>query len=745
MQKIVVGQYVGFCAGVKRAIELAELEAKSCSQVYTYGELIHNTFMVQKLEAQGVKVINDITDVKPTDTVIIRTHGVSQKEYDRLMATGAKIVDATCNFVKNIHTKVAEYSQKGYSIILIGHKNHPETNGIIGWCKDYQIVKDCGEIDFSLGDKFYVVVQTTFDATEYEKIVEYIEKTSKSLNKSVVIFNSICYTTKERQKEAISIASTSDVVLVVGDKKSSNTMRLKSLAEQYAKDVFLIENVGDLKSLNIKNTAYVGILAGASTPKELITEVITVADETKGIVEEGKVNETTAVETAQEPAKEKTFEEYMNENMYAPRSYREGKKVYAEVQSADESGITVSILGGGKNDSGFIAADVAELDGVAYEPANYKKGDKIDAIIITKLDNKQKSINLSKKAADELKVDDEKVEAILNGEVFEMKVERKVNGGLTGKIGSYVVFIPASELKERYVKNLDEYVGKTLALKIAPPKAPKLDENGQEIVEEGKERRKNNKRIVASHKIVVAEEKAAKVAEFLSSIEINQIVEGKVKRFSPIGAFVSVNGYDCLAHISQLAYHHIADPSEALEIGKVYEFVVLSIDHENGHVSLGYKQLQSKRYDAVRDKYAVGTVLTAKVVRVKKFAAFVSLEDGIEGKIHISQIGHEWVGDINTAIAVGQEVEVKVIGFENDDITLSIKELLPAPVVEEAEKEDAKDDAKETKSADKADKKAKKAKKEEADTEQKEYRSNAAGATLAGLFKGLDIDFDDKD
>ncbi len=738
MHKIVVGKYVGFCTGVERAIKLALEQAATHSHVYTYGELIHNTLMVQNLANKGIKVVKNIEDIHPYDTVIIRTHGVSKAEYDKLIATGATIIDATCAFVKNIHNKVAEYSQKGYSIILIGHKNHPETNGIIGWCKDYQIVKSTEEIDFSKSDKFYVVVQTTFDASEYQKIVEYIEKTSKSLDKSVVIFNSICYTTMERQKEAIAIASQSDVVLVVGDKNSSNTMRLKTLAEQYAKQVFLIENVGDVRSLNIKNTAYVGIIAGASTPKELITEVITVADETKGIVGDDKVNETAAVETAET----KTFADYMSETKYAPRTYREGKKVYAEVQSADESGITVSILGGGKNDSGFIAADVAELDGVDYDPANYKKGDQIDAIIIAKTDSKQKSINLSKKAADELKVDDEKVEAILNGEVFEMKVERKVNGGLTGKIGSYVVFIPASELRDRYVKDLDKYVGQTLALKIAPPKAPKLDENGQEIVEEGKERRKNSKRIVASHKIVVAEEKAAKVAEFLSSSEINQIVEGKVKRFSPIGAFVSVNGYDCLAHISQLAYHHIADPSEALEIGKVYEFVVLAIDHENGHVSLGYKQLQSKRYDAVRDKYAVGTVLTAKVVRVKKFAAFVSLEDGIEGKIHISQIGHEWVGDINTAIAVGQEVEVKVIAFENDDITLSIKELLPAPVEKDADKEEAKDDAKEVKAADK---KAKKAKKEEAETEQKEYRSSTAGATMAGLFKGLDIDFDDKD
>ncbi len=748
--QIKVAKNIGFCQGVKRAVDLTIEATKTSGTVYTYGELIHNSLMIKSLEKRGVKVLKDLNNVQKDDVVVIRTHGIAENEYSILREKGAKIIDATCPFVKNIHNKVKEYSDKGYSIIIIGHKNHPEINGILGWCDSAIVVKSIDELDFSINDKFYVVVQTTFDYDKYIDLADYIKKTITNLKKSVVIFNSICYTTKERQTEASNIAKTSDLVLVVGDKSSSNTMRLKDLAERLGKKVFLIQDVTDLQSVNIQNKGIAGLLAGASTPNELITEVIEIMTNANNDVVEKNNVETATTEQNTVAEKKESFADQLNK--YLPKQYREGKKVNTIVESADETGITVSIVNGGKNDIGFIQSSEAELEGVEYNPSNYTKGLEIDAIIIQKAD-KQKSINLSKKACDELKVDDEKVKKIIDGEVFEMRIDKEVKGGLTGKIGSYVVFVPASEIKDRYVSNLGEYVGKTLKLKIAPPKAVKATEGEEAQDVENKERRRNSKRIVASHKIVVEEERKAKLDQFLSSIQINQIVEGKVKRFSPFGAFVSVNGHDCLVHVSQLANYHVTDPSEVLEIGKVYEFVVKEIK-EDGRVSLGYKDLEAERYDKVRDKYAVGTVVNGTVARVKKFNVFVKLEDGIEGKIHISQLAHKFIEDINAAIQPGQEVEAKVISFEGNEINLSVKDLLPAPEVVKEEKVEAEDEnevvAKESNKADKkADKESKKsskrAKKDEtADDEQKEYVSTSNGATLADLFKNLNLDVDNK-
>lgn len=242
-----------------------------------------------------------------------------------------------------------------------------------------------------------------------------------------------------------------------------------------------------------------------------------------------------------------------------------------------------------------------------------------------------------------------------------------VKGGLLGKIGSYTVFVPASQIRIGYVKNLEDYTSKKLRLRALPPK------EGEE------EKRRNPKLIVASQRVILEEEKAAKEEAFWSTMVPGAIVSGKVKRFSAFGAFVSVKGFDCLAHISDLSWNKITDPSKVLTIGETYDFVVLKVDREAGKISLGYKQLQKKPYEIAAEKYPVGTVIKGKVERIFPFGAFVSIEDGVDGLVHVSQISHNWTKDANEVLKVGDEVEAKIIGFEDNRITLSIKELLPAP------------------------------------------------------------------
>ena len=246
-------------------------------------------------------------------------------------------------------------------------------------------------------------------------------------------------------------------------------------------------------------------------------------------------------------------------------------------------------------------------------------------------------------------------------------------GGLTAELGTYPVFIPAKEIRSGYVNDLEKYKGKKLRLRL---------------LEIRKERRKE---IIASQRVILEEEKAAKDAQraekeeaFFNTIEVGATVEGKVERVTSFGAFVSVNGFDCLAHISDLSWTGVKEVTDVLEIGKRYQFKVLKIDRENKKVSIGYKQLQPEPWDLAAEKYAEGDVVHGKVVRIVPFGAFVEIEKGIDGLVHVSQITHEWLENPTSVLSIGEEIDAKVLAFNPAErkITLSIKALQPQPEVE---------------------------------------------------------------
>jgi 4-hydroxy-3-methylbut-2-enyl diphosphate reductase len=478
--------------------------------------------------------------------------------------------------------------------------------------------------------------------------------------------------------------------LVIGDKSSSNCSKLYNLATQYCKDVKLIQNDIELDSIQINTKiAKLGILSSASTPEELTMEVfnrMTEMNKDDTLVTEEVTTQPVQdapQEEAQKPAEptvkaEQTMEELMNKSSkYSPKPFREGMRLKAEVNNADATGINVAILeGNGKNDLGFIPKEEAELDGL-YEPTNYKQGDVLDVVIIPKApQDKMRAICLSKRKFDLIKLDDERVKKILAGDEFALKCSQAINGGLLGKIGTYTIFVPASQIRMGYVKNLEEYTDKVLRLRALPPK--------EEVDEEGNPKKHHNpKRIVASQRVILEEERAEKDDEFWSNIYEGAIINGKVKRFAEFGAFVSLKHMDALVHNSDLSWSkkRVNDPSEVLEINKAYDFIVLSADRENSKISLGYKQLQKKPYEIAQEKYPVGSIITGKVARVVAFGAFVELEPGIDGLVHVSQIKHGWIQSALEAVKEGEEVTVKVMSYDNEKITLSIKELLP---VEEA-------------------------------------------------------------
>ena len=777
MNGVKIGRHIGFCRNVERAIDIARnARAASNGKIYTLGWLTNNAEVVGKLKSEGIVPVTDVTELTAGDILVVSAHGAAPGVYEYADAEGITLIDATCPNILAIHDKVARYSSEGYRVIIAGDPGHREVIGTAGYAEDCKVISGPEEAEAAVSgaDKCLLVAQTTFDYDKFGEITRKIEKLASKSSQMLVILNSICYTTIERQAEAKEIASMSDNVFVIGDEHSSNVMKLYDIAKRHAKrGAYLIESVADVKSLADKRITKPGILAGASTPKELIMEVIYTMDQNNNtvdnvetVVKTEPVAEATAETTAEEkavvtaapkakkaPAEITSMEDALNSG-YAPRTYHENMRVKATIESIEPTGVSVSLSLSGKNDAGFIAADEMELDG-SYDMSKYAVGDTLEAIIIPKGDSKSKTINLSKKKYDEILVADEAVKSILAGEEFSLTVSSAIKGGLLGKLGSYTIFVPASQIRIGYVKNLEEYVGKKLRLRILPPK--------EETVAEGEEaapaRRSNPKRIVASQRIILEEERAAREDAFWEAMQVNNIIKGKVKRFAMkdgkyFGVFVSIMNKDCLLHISDLSWSKVDDPATVLEINKSYEFVVLKADRENDKVSLGYKQLQKQPYELAAEKYHVGDVIKGKVERIKDFGAFISIEPGIDGLVHVSEICHKWISHASEVLKVGDEVEAKIISFEKNKITLSIKALQDAPVAEAVADEEGEEKPSRTarfnKRAAAADdsfkeKKERRSRQAAEDDEPHEYvTSTSVGATMADLFKSIDLKKFDK-
>ena len=273
---VIKAKTAGFCFGVKRAVDTVYEQVDVCDgPIYTYGPIIHNEEVVKDLESKGVVVLRTEEELDNVEngTVIIRSHGVEKRIYDKLEAKGLRVVDATCPFVKKIHNIVRKESAEGKYILIIGNPDHPEVIGIRGWAGEHAAVirnaDDIENIDFSKNRKICVVSQTTFNYNKFKDLVEIIKK--KSYDSSVL--NTICNATKERQTEAESIAESVDAMIVIGDKHSSNTQKLFEICRKACNNTYYIQTLDDLDLNQLGSVETVGITAGASTPNNIIEEV----------------------------------------------------------------------------------------------------------------------------------------------------------------------------------------------------------------------------------------------------------------------------------------------------------------------------------------------------------------------------------------------------------------------------------------------------------------------------------------
>ena len=638
--EIIIAKSGGFCSGVKKAVDTAL--SVDPENTYIYGEIIHNPDVVRSITERGIVMVENLDAVPCNATLIIRSHGVGVKVYEQCAKRNIRLLDCTCSFVRRTQKIVDEQSRQGKTIVIIGEKTHPEVIGLNGWCNEQAYVFSSPDEDFSiLRDKeCCVVAQTTYSEEKFQKIIKILNNICE---KTVEIFQTICYTTIGRQNEADELSKKCDAVLVIGGLNSSNTNKLYDICAKNCPNVFRLASAADFEYKKIKRFKKVGIVTGASTPNTQTQEVL--------------------LKMAMETEAKATSMEEVVANMESQPKFKKGQLIKATISSADDTGVAVLLPLAKKE----VILDKEEVDCEVYnkDDFNAKLGEEIELMVVA-----INPVKLSQKLIKKIKEEEAAIAEIQAGKEFEVVCTGFNKGGLTAELGSYTVFVPAREIRSGYVKELDKYVGKKLRLRLIEIKT---------------ERRKE---IIASQRVIIEEEraakeaaKAAKEAEFFASIHVDDVVEGKVERVTAFGAFVSVNGFDCLAHISDLSWTGVKSVTDVLEIGKKYEFKVLKIDEAAKKVSIGYKQLQPQPWDLAAEKYMEGDIIHGKVVRIVAFGAFVEVEKGIDGLVHVSQISHEFLENPTSALTIGQEIDAKIMKLDcaEKKMTLSIKALEPKP------------------------------------------------------------------
>lgn len=659
--KVIVAKNAGFCFGVRRAVKAVYEQLGRGSRVYTYGPIIHNPQVVEELASKGVVIVDDLDHIEG-GTIVIRSHGVPPQVYSLMKDKGLHVVDATCPYVKRVHNLVSRYYSRGYQIIIVGERDHPEVIGINGWCDNSAyIVNDPEQVD-SLPHitKGCVVAQTTTSYQRWEAILERLRDKVEQLE----VFNTICNTTAVRQSEAESIAKMVDVMLVIGGKNSSNTQKLYSICKAHCPKTFAVETAKDIDVSVIGPGDTVGITAGASTPDWIIKEVIDMVSQLNGekkFLSEVNGQSADLKEEEKRAALEQSQPE-MSEDISSMEAFenaitdlRPGQVVRGTILKITPEEVIISLPY--KSDGILPISELTLIDPHTGE-VKWHEGDPIDVQVV-KIDDGEGNVLLARKSLEKRLAWEELEDGFKSGKEFKGICTAVVKGGVLADVNGVRVFVPASHLSRRYVEDLNSLVGKPLRLRIL-----ELD-------------RRNN-RVVASQRVILQEEEEARKKALWDSIREGQVITGVVKKVTDFGAFVDIGGVDGLIHVSDLSWGHVGHPSEVVQENQTITVKVLSVDKERGRIALGYKQTLPQPWDNVAERYHVGDVVTGRVVRLTHFGAFVELEPGVDGLVHVSEVAEGHVNKPADVLQVGQAVNVKILDIKPEQrrISLSIKEAL---------------------------------------------------------------------
>lgn len=648
--EIITADHAGFCFGVRRAIELTEEQirlnrGKSDDQknrLFTCGQLIHNSAVTERLRENGVGEIKSLDQAGPGDTIIIRSHGEPEEFYKKAEAIGVDLVDTTCVFVGRIHQLVHKAAEEGRKVIIVGSRDHREVIATNGWCQwKGVIIQDVEEAekwaeDFEQGQDDglpLIVCQTTIRRELLDDILRVIDRYEIRYE----LKNTICNATRERQDACARLAAEVDMMVVIGDPNSSNSKKLYEIAEKYCKHAVFVRDISDLELKEVHKYNRIGITAGASTPAWIIKEVI--SSMSQNVITDEK----------------NPMYDFMDQIEDSLRLPKPGEIVEGEVIDVLDNEVIINM--GCKKD-GILRKDEVTLEDGQKLSDVFKVGDTVEAKVM-KSDEGDGGISLSKKKLEMNENYKELKEFMENKESINVEFIRAVNGGVIAQYKQVTGFVPMSQLSDRYVEKADEFIGQRADVKVI-----RVDD------------RRN--RAVFSRKAVLVEEKRKQVEEIWANLNVGDIVEGKVMRFTDYGAFVDIGGVDGLLHISEISWGKLKHPQEVLSIGDIINVKILALNEEKGKISLGLKQTQPEPWSLVGTKYVVGQIIEGKVVQIKEYGAFVELEAGLDGLVHISEIANKRVDSVSDELQVGQVIKAKIMDIDTDRhrISLSIKATL---------------------------------------------------------------------
>jgi ribosomal protein S1/(E)-4-hydroxy-3-methyl-but-2-enyl pyrophosphate reductase len=633
--KIEVAKSAGFCFGVNRAVNIVNELLSKGEKVCTLGPIIHNERIVKDLKSRGARIIENPSEAKSDEIIIIRSHGVGADTYNEIEKLGLRFTDATCPFVAKIHKIVSKVPADEY-VLIAGDAEHPEVKGIIGHCKavcftfkSLDELKNISNNNPMLVNKpITVVAQTTFNIEIWEKCNNFIKKVYTNGR----IFDTICSATSIRQREAKDIAAHSDIMVIIGGRNSSNTSKLFHVCANYCPS-YLIEGAEELPVEIIKNADYVGVTAGASTPACIIKEVLKAMADLDN-KDNGDINFAEAVE--------KTIKTVNNDDT-----------VRGLVVGISPNEIEVDI---GTKHAGYIPFTEFTDDPAAKLEELVKVGDELDLVVLH-VNDQDGTVMLSKKRFDAVKGWDDIVKASEDKTVVSGVVTDVIKGGLLASVNGVKVFVPASQSGVTRNENLDILLHKNVKMYII-------------------EINKGRKRAVGSIRQVLRDERKKLAENVWNEIEEGKEYTGVVKSMTSYGAFVDIGGIDGMIHISELSWSRIKNPAEILKVGQKVNVFVKSFDKEAKRISLGYKDKGEDPWNKFISEFKVGDIIDVKIVSFMPFGSFAQIIPGVDGLIHISQIADKHIAKPQDVLELGQTVKVKIIEIDEEKkrISLSIRE-----------------------------------------------------------------------
>ena len=635
MREVRMARHSGFCYGVERAVALAERAGAEGKHCVMLGHLIHNDAVVERLAAMGVPTVEQVEEVPDGVAVIIRSHGEPRAVYDELARRGNEVLDATCPNVAAIHKLVERAEQEGRQPVIMGTPGHPEITAIAGWCLSPVVLADAKALEEWLAEDtarrespLTLVSQTTSTREAWDESV----KKAKKECTNIKVFDTICSATCKRQQAAQQLAAECDAMVVVGDRKSSNTKRLAELCEALCPTVLWIERAEELEPSTLSRKASVGITAGASTPGWIIKEVYDkMSDEIMEI--------------------EESFAEMLEKSI---KTLHTGEKVTGVVTGITPTEVYVDL---GTKHAGYIPVSELTDDPAVKVEELVQVGQEIEVFVV-RVNDQEGVVTLSKKRLDAVKNWEDVERACEERTTVEGVVTEENKGGVVVSVKGVRVFVPASQTGLPREAAMSEILRQKVRLVVT-------------------EINRARHRVVGSIRKVSDSERFEKAAKVWAEIEDGKKYSGVVKSLTSYGAFVDIGGVDGMVHVSELTWGRVKNPAEVVKVGDQVEVYVISFDAEKKKISLGMKDRSQDPWAVFTDKYQVGDTATVKVVKLMTFGAFAELVPGVDGLIHISQIADHRVDKPGDVLREGQTVDVKITEIDNDrkKISLSIRAL----------------------------------------------------------------------